>query len=186
MKTLWVLVGGNGAGKTTFYEATLRPLGLPFVNADIIAKEFFPTAPEEHSYEAAKLAETVRNDQLMRGASFCFETVFSHPSKIDFLARAKVLGYRIVLVVTHVEDPAVNLARIRQRVLEGGHDVPADKVVARIPRTLENIGTAIPLCDDVRVLDNSRIDAPYLPVLTIKDGVRTNHMDPLPAWADGF
>lgn len=29
MKQLWLLVGGNGAGKSTFYELVLEPLGLP-------------------------------------------------------------------------------------------------------------------------------------------------------------
>lgn len=186
MKQLWVLVGGNGAGKTTFYETMLKPLGLPFVNADNIAREIFSDAPEEKSYEAAKLAEGMRNAQLMRGVSFCFETVFSHPSKIDFLAKAKAQGYRIILVVIHADDPEVNCARVHQRYLEGGHDVPRDKILARIPRTLENVKTAIPLCDDVRVLDNARLETPYVAVLTIKDGIRTKHIDPLPAWAQDF
>lgn len=56
-KQLWLLVGGNGAGKSTFYRLYLEPLGLPFVNADILARIVYPEAPEAHSYEAAKLAE---------------------------------------------------------------------------------------------------------------------------------
>ena len=51
-KQLWMLVGGNGAGKSTFYQQALQPLGIPFINADVIAKELFPDAPEAHSYEA--------------------------------------------------------------------------------------------------------------------------------------
>ncbi|MEA3643971.1 MAG: AAA family ATPase [Lamprobacter sp.] len=55
-KQLWLLVGGNGAGKSTFYRLYLEPLGLPFVNADILARIVYPDAPEAHSYDAAKLA----------------------------------------------------------------------------------------------------------------------------------
>jgi predicted ABC-type ATPase len=33
---LWILVGGNGAGKSTYYRLALEPLGLPFVNADVL------------------------------------------------------------------------------------------------------------------------------------------------------
>jgi len=40
-KQLWLLAGGNGAGKTTFYRLQLEPLGMPFVNADILAKQRF-------------------------------------------------------------------------------------------------------------------------------------------------
>lgn len=173
MKQLWVLVGGNGAGKSTFYKHMLEPLGLPFINADVIAKDVFPDDPEGNSYLAAKLAETMREEQLRKGTSFCFETVFSHPSKVDFLGRAKAFGYNITLVVIHVSSVDLNLARISERVNEGGHDVPSDKVMSRIPRMLDNVKKAIPLCDQVRVLDNSSLETPFLEVLTIKNGVRT-------------
>lgn len=186
MKQLWVLVGGNGAGKTTFYETMLKVLGLPFINADLIAKDMFPDDPEGQSYAAAKLAEAMREEQIKKGASFCFETVFSHPSKVDFMARAKAQGYEIILVVIHVETPDLNLARIHQRVEEGGHNVQSDKVRSRIPRLMDNVEKAIPLCDQVRMLDNSSLETPFLEVLTIKDGVRTEHVNPLPEWARRF
>ncbi|OEJ65521.1 AAA family ATPase [Magnetovibrio blakemorei] len=184
MKQLWVLVGGNGAGKTTFYEQMLRPLNLPFINADVIAKEIFSEDPESYSYEAAKLAEKMREEQLLKGTNFCFETVFSHPSKVDFIAHAKALGYQIILMVIHVETVELNLVRINERVKEGGHSVPDKKVVSRIPRTLKNVEKAIPLCNQVYVLDNSSLENPFLKVLTIKDGARTEHIKPLPTWAD--
>jgi predicted ABC-type ATPase len=91
-----MLVGGNGAGKSTFYRLALEPLGLPFVNANLLARIVFPEDPEAHSYEAAQLAERQRLDLLQEGVSFCFETVYSHPSKIDFIAQAKALGYQII------------------------------------------------------------------------------------------
>jgi len=182
MKQLWMLVGGNGAGKSTFYELALKPLGMPFINADLIAKEIYPNDPEGNSYNAAKLAESMRYEQLQAGNSFCFETVFSHPSKIDFIAQAKALGYQIILVVIHVATNDLNKARIAQRVIEGGHNVPDQKVEARIPRALNNIRTAIPLCDEVRVLDNSSLSEPFKPVLTVKRGQRIEHINPLPEW----
>ena len=184
MKQLWMLVGGNGAGKSTFYSQALKPLGMPFINADLIAKELYPDDPENNSYQAAKIAEALRYEQLALGRSFCFETVFSHPSKIDFISKAKAHGYHIVLVVIHVSAVYINKARIVQRVVEGAHNVPDEKVEARIPRTLKNIASAIPLCDEVRVLDNSSLNQAFLPVLTIKRGVCLEHVAPLPLWAE--
>ena len=183
MKQLWLLVGGNGAGKSTFYRLILEPLGLPFVNADRLAKLVYPAAAEEHSYEAALLAEQQRNTLLASGASFCFETVFSHPSKIDFTARAKALDYTVIMVLIHLEQAELNAARVAQRVQEGGHNVPTEKLLERIPRMLNQGKTASPLCDEVRVLDNSSAENPFRPLMTIKLGQVEFHQHPLPAWA---
>ena len=150
-----MLAGGNGAGKSTFYRTQLAPRGMPFVNADIVAKLLYPHAPEAHSYDAAILAEQMRLQLLREGRSFCFETVFSHPSKIDFIAQAKTLGYEIILVFIHLSDSALNQARIAQRVSESGHFVPDEKVMSRIPRVLKLIKQTLPLCDRVYILNNS-------------------------------
>ena len=143
------------------------------MNADRLAKLVYPAAAEEHSYEAAL---------LVSGASFCFETVFSHPSKIDFTARAKALGYTVIMVLIHLEQAELNAARVAQRVQEGGHNVPTEKLLKRIPRMLNQVKTAIPLGDEVRVLDNSSAENPFRPLMTIKLGQVECHQHPLPAW----
>lgn len=183
IKQLWVLAGGNGAGKSTFYRLYLEPKGMPFVNADVIAKHLFPDDPEAHSYDAARLAEMERVRLLKQGLSFCYETVFSHVSKVDFLGQAKAAGYQIILVFIHLEQSELNQARVSQRVLEGGHSVPPDKVQARIPRALENISKAMPLCDQVWFLDNSSSDQPYRKIAIIKEGELVKQSDSLPGWA---
>lgn len=185
-RQLWVLAGGNGAGKSTFYRTQLEPLGVPFINADKIANELYPDNPEAQSYEAAKIAEKMRYELLQKGRSFCFETVFSHSSKIDFIGRAKALGYEIILVFIHLETDKLNQARVAQRVTEGGHSVPSEKIVARIPRLLKNIKTALPLCDQVHLLDNSLYDNPFQIIATIRDQQVLYHANPLPDWAESL
>ena len=182
-KQLWLLAGGNGSGKSTFYRTQLQPHGLPFVNADILAKELFPEQPEQHSYEAARLAEQIRLQLIREGRTFCFETVFSHPSKIDFVAQAKTFGYEVVLVFIHLDNTVLNNARVFQRVEEGGHSVPENKVSERIPRTLKNIKQVLPLCDRVYLLDNSRSDNPFKQIAVLGGGVVTAKDFPLPQWA---
>jgi len=183
IKQLWMLVGGNGAGKSTFYRKYLEPRGMLFVNADVLAKQVYPDDPEGNSYEAAQLASQMREQLLIDGANFCFETVFSHPSKIDFVAKAKAFGYQVVLVFIHVDHISLNKARISQRVEEGGHFVPDEKVESRIPRTQENIRNVLPLCDHVRILDNSSYDNPFEQIATIRNQAITEHKKPLPTWA---
>jgi len=181
-KQLWVLAGGNGAGKSTFYQTQLKPLGLPFVNADVIAKQLYPHDAEKNSYNAAKIAEKLRLKLISDGQSFCFETVFSHPSKIDFVAHAKAHGYQVILVFIHLNLTSLNQARISQRINEGGHSVPEDKVSSRIPRVLTHIKTTLPLCDEVTILDNSSIDNPFQPLVLIKENTLKIHQPTLPSW----
>ena len=183
---LWMIVGGNGAGKSTYFKRYLKPTGLPFINADVIAKSEFPDDPEGRSRDAARIAEMMRFRYLDNGISFCFETVFSHPSKIDFMAEAKAKGYQVIMVFIHLGDHDLNKARIAQRVAAGGHNVPDNKVEERIPRTLENVLIAAPLCDHVEILDNSSALQTYGRVLSIKDGTKIQHLDALPEWAIKF
>ncbi|KZY30376.1 MULTISPECIES: AAA family ATPase [unclassified Oleiphilus] len=182
-KQLWLLAGGNGAGKSTFYRTQLQPRDLPFVNADNIARQVFPDAPEAHSYQAAAIAERLRNELLEEGRSFCFETVFSHPSKIDFVGKAKAHGYEVIIVFVHLSTPELNKARIQQRIEEGGHAVPEDKVVSRIPRTMQNIKTALVLADKAYLLDNSDYLKPFDLVAQITQGLVTKKANTLPDWA---
>ena len=157
------------------------------MNADRLAQLVYPDAAEERSYEAALLAEQQRNTLLLRGASFCFETVYSHPSKIDFCARAKAkaLGYSVIMVVIHLEQAELNAARVAQWVRDGGHNVPTEKLLKRIPRMLEQVKASIPLCDEVRVFDNSSAEDPFQPVMTIKMGEVELHQHPVPKkWAE--
>ncbi len=155
LKQLWVLAGGDGAGKTTFYQKRLAPRGIEFVNADLIARELKPDHPEMVSYEAATLAEEMRRDLLEQGVSFCFETVFSHKSKLMFLREAKRYGYEIILVYIHLTDSSLNEARVHQRKTTGGHGVPIEKIHSRIPRTMKHIKTALSIVDKAWILDNS-------------------------------
>ena len=178
-----MLTGGNGAGKSTFYRLFLEPAGLKFVNADLVAAQFKGQQPEEFSYVASRIAAQLRNDLLKEGVSFCFETVFSHPSKIDFIAEAKALGYEVILVFIHLQTDELNQARVAQRVTEGGHDVPANKIISRIPRTLGHIRTVLPLVDQAQIYDNSSQSEPFLGIAHLEKNQITQKMDPLPKWA---
>ncbi|HED18168.1 MAG TPA: hypothetical protein ENI74_01540 [Gammaproteobacteria bacterium] len=181
-KQLWLLAGGNGAGKSTYYEQFLKPLNLPFINADIMAKELDNENAEAVSYKAAKLAEKLRNSLLQSGISFCFETVFSHTSKIDFLATAKSLGYEIILIYIHLQNDELNQARVAQRVSEGGHAVPVDKIISRIPRTMSNIKQALPLVDTAKFYDNSSHTQPFIDVAQLTAGKLSMSFKTPPDW----
>ena len=183
---LWVLAGGNGAGKSTFYNLYLAKYGIKFVNADLIAQDIDPENTEAISHQAATVAEKIREDLISQGVSFCFETVFSHESKIDFIGQAKASGYKIILLYIHLFDSSLNEARVKQRVAEGGHSVPTEKIHSRIPRTIKHIRTALSIVDEARILDNSSKDDPFRQIIVMKGGIYEVKADPLPKWARGL
>ena len=83
----------------------------------------------------------------------------------------------------HLSSIDLNKARISQRIEEGGHFVPDDKVETRIPRTLENIKTAIQLVDQSYLLDNSDCNEPFKQVAVVKDHHIELKVQPVPEWA---
>lgn len=183
---LWMLVGGNGSGKTTFYYQFLHSHGIRLINADQIAKELAPDQPEAVSYEAAQIAEQIRFDFLRKQISFCFETVFSHASKLEFVQQAHAQGYEVIMVFIHLDDVQLNIARITQRVAEGGHHVPDDKVQSRIERLIKNIKAAIPYVDRLVVFDNSHRIGAFNYQLEYRSGALYAQAELLKPWATEF
>lgn len=173
------VAGPNGAGKSTFYAAHLERAGLRFVNADDLAREL-----ELDAYDAAEVAKQVREVLLGQGESFAFETVFSDPSgdKLEFLTRASGRGYAVVLCFIGLDSPELSEERVAMRVLQGGHDVPTDKLLARYPRTLENLARAIHELPHVLVFDNSDLSQPFRRVAEFELGKAIALVRPLPRW----
>ena len=182
--TLVLLAGPNGAGKSTLYETRIRPtLNAPFINADIIQREELGDSDMRAAYKAARLADERREACFIVRSSFVTETVFSHPSKLDLLTRARKLGYRIMVFHISVEYPDLSVARVQARVTEGGHDVPEEKIRNRYARNGSLIRKAVLLADMAHVFDNSRLNTPPRHLLIFERGRETNRTDNMPEWA---
>jgi predicted ABC-type ATPase len=173
------LAGPNGAGKSTFYGAHLKACGLRFVNADVLAREL-----DVDAYLAARIASALREKLLEQRESFVFETVFSDPKndKINFLHRAVEAGYNVILCFIGIADIATSENRVAMRVTQGGHDVPADKLAARFPRTLENLKKSIRTLPHVLVFDNNDLANPYRQIAIFQNGHAVLLCEPLPRW----
>lgn len=73
-----------------------------------------------HDYLAVVTADFIRHQLIKSRKSFSFETVMSHPDKIQLLSQAKAIGYRTYLYYVATEDPQINISRVKQRVKMGG------------------------------------------------------------------
>jgi predicted ABC-type ATPase len=180
-----VLAGPNGAGKSTFFDLYLARLPLPFVNADLIARTLDPDLPAELGYASAAAADQVRAALVEQGASFCMETVFSDEAgtKVDSLTKATARGYAVILVFIGLENPDLCIGRVSQRVADGGHDVPDEKLRARYPRTLVNLRSAVEFVDCAYLFDNSSCEHPFRLVAIYRAGRFERRASPVPAWA---
>ncbi|MBP7609237.1 MAG: zeta toxin family protein [Steroidobacteraceae bacterium] len=179
-----VIAGSNGAGKTTFYEAYLDAVPLPFVNSDRIAKQIAPDDPAHVAYEAARIADQVRRSLLDERRSFIMETVFSDPEgdELAFLREATDAGYAVVLLFVGINGSDLSVLRVQQRAAEGGHDVPIDKLQQRFPRTLANLAAAFEFVELALIIDNSSVDVPFRHVATWQHGGETFRAANPPHW----
>lgn len=82
-----------------------------------------------NAYSAALIADFLRYMMIGQLISFSFETVMSHPGKINFLQVAKQKGFKAYLYFVATDDPAINISRVQNRVQKGGHSVPKHKIV---------------------------------------------------------
>ena len=181
--SLVLLAGPNGAGKSTLYEMRVAPsFAGPFVNADAIQRDELKDASVAASYKAAEIAAARRSEMLTEGKSFATETVFSHPSKLDIIEVARKHGYIVIVMHVGVDSPDLSVARVRERVAEGGHDVPEDKVRARFERGGALIRQAVLRADRGLVFDNSRLNEPPRQVLVFAHGRLAQVVPDLPQW----
>ncbi len=182
---LVVIAGPNGSGKTTFYDTFIAPFRLPYVNADLIAKELAANGGKTGNYDAAKAAERKRRELLATKRSFCMETVFSDTvgGKRKFFRDAQKSGYGVLLIFIGLDHVETSRARVAQRVSAGGHAVPDRKIEDRFPRTLENLRKAIGFVDRAWLLDNSSFDEPFRPVAVCVAGETRQLFPPVPPWA---
>lgn len=149
-----ILAGPNGSGKSSIY-AKLQPPGL-FINVDEIAREL----PDDmdagaRRVRAGRLAIEEINSALASHRDFCFETTLSSRHALSVMRRAQAAGFQIGPLYVILASPELNVARVRFRVQNGGHDIPDEDVVRRYNASLKHLPAALRLADEYIVIDNS-------------------------------
>lgn len=156
---LIVIAGPNGSGKTTFTNQVLRhdwSEGCIFINPDEIAKhEFGDWNSPDAVRKAVVRAQNLREDCLRERKSLLIETVFSAPDKLDFIKRVKAADFFIRFFFIGTDGPHINAARVARRVMDGGHDVPINKIISRYNQSIANGAIAMSMVDRAYGYDNS-------------------------------
>jgi predicted ABC-type ATPase len=165
-----VFAGPNGSGKSTI--TTQMPHCGVYINADDLKKEYGLT-----DLEAAQKAEALRNKLVEEKTDFSFETVLSTERNLLLLQKAKARGYEVQCIYVLTCKADINVARVRCRVREGGHDVPEDKIRSRYIKALKLLPQIIDICDKILIYDNS-----VMPFLVFKKDEEGNSYFPTEIW----
>lgn len=158
-KNVYIIAGPNGSGKTTFAKMFLPDYAKcpNFVNADLIAQGLSPFEPRSAAIKAGKLVLQQIHEFAENGVDFAFETTLSGKSYVNLLSSLKAKGYVLHLFFLWLPSPELAIARVKDRVAEGGHNVPAEDVRRRFVRGINNFFKLYEsLFDTWTLFDNSR------------------------------
>lgn len=174
-----LIAGANGAGKSTLTAGnpeTFFPTSL--LDPDSFARSLTPktSSPIAAGREVLRLAK----EHLDRRESFTIETTLSGRNYLEMMVRARRLGFEVVLIYIGTEEANINLYRIEQRVLGGGHDVPESDVRRRYKRSLDHLPVAVARADHTLLFDNSTESAYRLVGVLSLSSVQW--FQPLPRW----
>lgn len=128
------------------------------ISAGIVIKEntLICKLPNMENYTAALIADFLRYSMVEQQIDFSFETVMSHPGKVEFLHYSAKKGYATYLYYIATESPDINVNRVKNRVAKGGHDVPVQKIKSRYYRSLDLLLDALKASDRAYLIDNSK------------------------------
>lgn len=129
--------------------------------------------------KAGKIGIKLRNEAIRQGKSFNEETTLCGKTIIKLFEKLKENGYKIDLYYVRLKNSDIALERIKSRVANGGHDIPAEKVRKRYEESRNNLEKVIPFCNSVSIFDNSES---FRRLATIKEGKLIQKADKVPFW----
>jgi predicted ABC-type ATPase len=138
--TAYVIAGPNGAGKTTFATEFLPEFVQcrEFVNADLIAAGLSPFAPETQAMRAGRLVLVRIRELAEARQDFAFETTLAGRSYVKLISGLRESGYNVVLFFLWLPSADEAVARVVNRVRQGGHDIPEATIRRRFQAGLHN------------------------------------------------
>ncbi len=158
-KTIYIISGCNGAGKTTA-SYTILPEILnckEFVNADNIAVGLSPFQPEKVAFEAGRIMLERIQYLLDNNLTFAIETTLATKIYRSKLLKAIESGYNVKLLFFWLPNVEMAIKRVATRVKNGGHNIPKEVILRRYSRGIENLfKNYIPLSNEWMVFDSSK------------------------------
>ncbi len=125
MPTLTIVIGGNGAGKSTWCRDHRDELPRDFYDADSLAAGLGDWNSPAKQLEARELVDRAIQEHVGTGESFGFESTYSGRSRPRLVERAKADGYTVRAVFVGTRRPEINVPhRLRHLLAQIGREVP--------------------------------------------------------------
>ena len=139
-KKIIIIAGPNGAGKTSFARTFLPKEAqcLRFINADLIAAGLSPFAPEVAAIKAGRVMLEEIAACVRREESFAFETTLSGLGYLRHIQQWRAQGYLVSLYFLALPNVEAAIARVAERVRQGGHNIPEAVIRRRFIAGLRN------------------------------------------------
>jgi len=157
---IYVIAGPNGAGKTTFASRFLPEYVhcTEFLNADLIAAGLSPFAPESQNARASELMLERMDTLIEKRATFSFETTLAARSYSQKIIGWRESGYYVHLFFLWLPSADMAVARVANRVIQGGHGLPEETIRQRYARGIGNFHDLYrPVVDQWSCFDGSRL-----------------------------
>ena len=154
---LLVLAGVNGAGKSSVGGHLLEQAGLSWFNPDAFARELVAvTGCGQTEANATAWQEGLRrlDEALAKGHNFAFETTLGGNTIAARIATAPQT-HDVLLWYCGLSSPEHHIARVKARVMAGGHDIPEARIRERWQTSLQNLIALLPHLAQLQVYDNS-------------------------------
>lgn len=161
-----VLAGVNGAGKSSVAGEGLRKAGVPWFNPDTFARErAVQTGMTIQDANTEAWHEGVRRLDAAISAhqNYAFETTLGG-NTIAAKLRQATGSHDVLMWFCGLDSVERHIARVRQRVRHGGHDIPEKKIRQRWHRSIANLIALLPHLRQLHVYDNSQEAPPGSPV----------------------
>ena len=139
-KNTVIIAGPNGAGKTTFVSEYLPVSGAEYISADAIAATLVSTPGEfdKIRVRAGRLFLERIQRLIQAEANLVIEVTLAGRGFRRIIHQLNNTGYTVTIVFIFLKSPEMCIARVRNRVMAGGHHVPAEDIVRRFYRSKHN------------------------------------------------
>ncbi|MGF2412446.1 zeta toxin family protein [Ferruginibacter sp.] len=195
MPGLYIITGSNGAGKSSFGTAYLPQhlQGFTIFDGDKLfmqkRRQVYSAQTPSHK-EAGRIAlewlheyfETCVTAAIKKNDDFIYEGHLPDDGNWVTPERFKAAGYEIHFIFFGLNNMALSAARVFERAIMGGHNVPPYEIERNFMGNLYQLNKRYSSLNSVRIFDTSESANPMLLAIFVNGKPDYSAKDIIPDW----